>query len=92
LEKVIIKFDLEAKTSYEHLRIGPPFLSQLALRYYNALFDFPPERWLRLRKEFGHDTFTSDRHCVLDIRGILEDTRPFRTLKITHFEVRKRAV
>jgi hypothetical protein len=90
LEKVIVEFTLEAKTSYERLRNGAPFLSQLALRYYKALFDFPPEDWLRVRRNLGHDTFTSDSHCALDIRGTLADTHPLRTLRITHFEVRKR--
>jgi|GEM_PF-1915632 len=91
MEKVTIKFGFEARDSFEELKKGSPFISQLAVRYYNELFEIPPEKWGRIRRENNHDTFVSEKHCVIDIRGVIEDTQPTRTLNITHFELRKKA-
>jgi hypothetical protein len=90
MEKVIIKFSLEALDSFEELKKGTPFISQMAVRYYNELFEIPPEKWGRIRRENNTDTFVSEKHFVFDIRGVIEDTLPTRTLNITHFELRKK--
>lgn len=90
MEKVVIKFSLEAHDSFEELKKGSPFISQMAFRYYNELFEIPPEKWGRIRRENNQDTFVSEKHCVLDIRGLIEDTHPVRTLNVTHFELRKK--
>lgn len=90
MEKVRVEFSFEANASLETLRKGPPFIAQLAIRYYNELFEIPPENWGRIRRENGWDTFVSEKHCVFDIRGVIEESRPARTLNITHFELRKK--
>ncbi len=89
MEKVRIGFSLEANHSFEKLRHGPPLIAQLAIRYYNELFEIPPEKWGRIRHENGRDTFVSEKHCIFDIRGIIEDADPIRILNVTHFELRK---
>jgi hypothetical protein len=90
LERVRIEFSLEARDDFEVLRTGPPLVAQLAIRCYNELFEIPPETWGRIRRENGRDTFVSEHHSIFDIRGIIEDTTPMRTLNITHFELRKK--
>ena len=90
MERVNVEFSLEARDSFEALRAGLPLAAQLAIRYYNQLFEIPPETWGRLRRENNQDTFVSEHHCIFDIRGMIEDTTPIRTLNITHFELRKR--
>jgi len=90
MEKVRVEFSVEAHESFEKLRKGPPFMAQLAVRFYNELFEIPPETWGRIRRENHQDTFVSEKHCVFDIRGIIEDTHPTRTLNITHFELRQK--
>lgn len=90
MEKVVIQFSLEARDSFEGLKNGTPFISQMAIRYYNELFEIPPEKWGRIRRENNQDTFVSEKHCIFDIRGLIEDTLPARTLNITHFELRKK--
>jgi hypothetical protein len=89
LEKVHVEFSHEAHDSFKNLRNGPPLIAQLAIRYYNELFEIPPETWGRFRRENGQDTFVSERHCILDIRGVIEEATPRRILRITHFELRK---
>ena len=91
MEKVRVVFSFEASESFETLKKSPPLVSQLAVRYYNELFEIPPENWGRIRRENHQDTFVSEKHCVFDIRGVVEDTPPIRTLNITHFELRKKA-
>ncbi len=89
MEKVRVEFSIEANESFQALRKGPPLIAQLALRYYNELFEIPPERWGRIRRENHWDTFVSEKHCVFDIRGVIEEAQPVRILNITHFELRK---
>lgn len=89
MEKVIVRFSHEANQSFANLRNGPPLVSHLAVNFYNELFDIPPEKWGRIRRENNSDTFVSESHCIFDIRGVIEDTTPTRTLYITHFELRK---
>lgn len=90
MEKVKVESSFEAYESFEGLRKGPPLVVPLAVRFYNELFGIPPETWGRIRRENKQDTFVSEKHCVFDIRGIIEDTHPARTLNITHFELRKK--
>ena len=91
MEKIRVFFDTEAKESFDLLKGGKDlFIAQLAIRYFNELFDFPPDHWGRMRREFGKDTFVSDNHCPFEIKGWIEDTTPTRTLHILEFSRRKR--
>jgi hypothetical protein len=91
MENVIIFMETGALKEFEALKDGEDlFISQLSVRYYNELFRFPPDRWGRVRRELGKDTFVSDRHCPFEIRGWIEDTQPKRTLHVLQFSLRKR--
>lgn len=91
MEKVRVEFSFEADESFKEIQKGSPLTSQLAIRCFNELFEIPPETWGRIRRENGVDTFVSEKHYVFDIRGVIEDTKPTRTLNVTHFELRKKA-
>lgn len=90
MEKVFVLFGTDAHRSLEALKKGSPLIAQLAIRYYNELFDIPPQKWGRIRHENGQDSFVSEKHCVFDIRGVIEGDLSKRTLSITHFELRKK--
>ncbi len=91
MERVNVVFSLEADESFKKLKKGSLLISQLAVSYYNDLFEIPPERGGIIRREYNQDTFVSEKSCIFDIRGVIEDTDPLRTLNITHFELRKKA-
>ena len=89
MEKVKVIFDPRAKTEYDNIRNGDnAFHSQLALRYYNDLFRFPPDHWGRLRRQYGCVHFVSEDHCIFDIRATLEETAPVKTLNVLYFQLR----
>lgn len=91
MENILIYFETSAKEDFESLRGGGDlFISQLATRYYNQLFRFPPQHWGKMRHELGNDTFVSDRHCPFEIRGWIEETAPLRTLHIVKFALRNK--
>jgi hypothetical protein len=39
-------------------------LKDLIIQRLEALEDFPPEKWFELRRQKGHDVFTSDNQIV----------------------------
>lgn len=45
-----------------------PDLKEIIIRRLRALEDFPPEKWFELRRQKGHDVFTSD-HQIVHISG-----------------------
>jgi len=67
MERVNIVFSYEAQESFEKLRNGTLLVSQLAVSYYNDLFEIPPERGGIIRREYNQDTFVSEKSCILDI-------------------------
>lgn len=84
-----IDFKSSAFDSYEKLS-NDPRLGGLAKRYFNELFDFPPERWGKLRKGFGKDTFVSDTHAPFIIKVIAEEEQDASVrLYVTEFRLRE---
>ena len=91
MENINVIFDTEALQGFIALRNGESlFTAQLATRYYNQLFRFPPEHWGKVRHEFGLDTFISDSHCPFEIHGWIEETQPSRTLHVFRFSLKNR--
>jgi hypothetical protein len=91
MEKIDIYFETGAFENFSALKDGADlFTAQLAVKYYNQLFRFPPEHWGRVRRELGKDTFVSDRHCPFEIKGWIEETAPLRTLHILKFAIRNK--
>ena len=41
-----------------------PDLKEIIIQRLEALEDFPPEKWFELRRQKGHDVFTSDNQIV----------------------------
>jgi len=41
-----------------------PDLKEMIIQRLEALEDFPPEKWFELRRQKGHDVFTSDNQIV----------------------------
>lgn len=65
-------------------------LGDLAWRHYRELFDFPPERWGKLRTEFGKSTFVSDRHTPFIIKVVvMEDGAGETHIYVTEFSIRR---
>ena len=89
MKKIIIDFKPIAWTSYQNLSKDKR-LGGLAKRYFDELFDFPPEQWGKLRKEFGKNTFVSDNHTPFIIKVIVaEETTDSVQLYVTEFKSRK---
>ena len=64
-------------------------LGGLAKRYYRELFDFPPGEWGRMRRQFGKNTFVSDRHVPFVIKVVMaEEKAGFIHLYVTEFRAR----
>jgi hypothetical protein len=88
LKQVIIDFKPSAFDGYSEL-LRDKRLVGLAERYYQQLFDFPPEEWGRLRREFGKGTFVSDHHTPFIIKVIVvEETKDFIKLYVVEFSRR----
>jgi hypothetical protein len=88
MKKVIVDFKQSVFEDFEGL-CGDKRLGGLAERYYRELFDFPPEEWGRLRREFGKDTFVSDHHIPFIIKVIVvEERADFIHLYVTEFSPR----
>ena len=89
MKKVIIDFKPNVWDSYEKLSKDKR-LGGLAKRYFGELFDFPPEQWGKLRKEFGKDAFVSDNHTPFIIKVIVvEDKADSVWLYVTEFSPRR---
>jgi hypothetical protein len=88
-KKIIIEFKPIALEHFEKLTLDKRF-GGLALKFYRELFDFPPEEWGRLRKEYGKETFVSDKHIPFVIQVIVvEETDDHLKLYVTEFDRRK---
>lgn len=88
MKKVIVDFKQSAFEDFEALSEDKR-LGGLARRYYQELFDFPPEEWGRLRREFGKDTFVSDHHIPFIIKVVMvEERAEFIHLYVTEFSLR----
>jgi hypothetical protein len=88
VKKVTIDFKPAAWDSYDKLSKDKR-LGGLAKRYYNELFDFPPEQWGKLREEFGKNTFVSDNHTPFIIKVIVvEEKADLIWLYVTEFSRR----
>lgn len=74
MKKIIIDFKPDAFAEYERW-CKDKRLGGLAKRYFQELFDFPPEEWGRLRKEFGKDTFVSDNHTPFIIKVVVVEEK-----------------
>ncbi|HXL74152.1 MAG TPA: hypothetical protein VN963_11075 [bacterium] len=89
MKKIIIDFKPTAWDSYDKLS-NEKRMGGLAKRYYEEMFDFPPERWGKLRKEFGKITFVSDNHVPFIIKVIVvEEQSDSIWLYVTEFRYRK---
>lgn len=88
MKKVIVDFKQSAFEDFEAL-CGDKRLGGLAQRHYQELFDFPPEEWGRLRREFGKETFVSDHHIPFIIKVVVvEERAEFIHLYVTEFSSR----
>ena len=88
IKKVIIDFKPSAFGNYERLSKDKR-LGGLAKRYYDELFDFPPDHWGKLREEFGKNTFVSDHHTPFIIKVIVvEEKEDSVRLYVTEFSRR----
>jgi hypothetical protein len=88
MKKIIVDFKQSAFDNFEALsrdkRVGG-----LAQKFYRELFDFPPEEWGRLRREFGKDTFVSDRHIPFIIKvAVVEEKPELVHLYVTEYRLR----
>ncbi len=64
-------------------------LGGLARKYYRELFDFPPGEWGRMRRQFGKNTFVSDRHIPFVIKVVVvEERADLAHLYVTEFKAR----
>lgn len=64
-------------------------LGGLAKKYYQELFDFPPGEWGRMRRQFGKNTFVSDRHIPFVIKVVVAEERADGVhLYVTEFKAR----
>ena len=89
MKKIIIDFKPTAFDSYERLSKDKR-LGGLAKRYYDELFNFPPEQWGKLREEFGKNTFVSDNHTPFIIKVIVvEEKTDSVWLYVTEFSRRR---
>ncbi len=89
MKKVVIDFKPTAFESYQRLSRDNR-LGGLAKRYYDELFDFPPEKWGKLREEFGKSAFVSDTHTPFIIKVIVaEEKADLLWLYVTEFSLRK---
>jgi len=88
MKNIIVDFKPSAFEGLSAL-LSDKRLGGLAKRYYEELFDFPPEEWGRLRHEFGKDAFVSDRHTPFIIKVIVvEETEDYTRLYVTEFSRR----
>jgi hypothetical protein len=90
VKKVVIDFKPNAWSGYQGL-LGNKRWGGVAKKYYDELFEFPPEEWGRMRREFGKITFVSDRHMPFVIQVIVvEQTASLLHLYVTEFKARER--
>jgi hypothetical protein len=89
MKKVVIDFKPSAYVNYQRLAADKRW-GGLAKRYYDELFDFPPEKWGRMRKSFGKDCFVSDRHTPFVIKLVIAEEKTDRLwLYVTQFTRRE---
>ncbi len=85
MKKVVIDFKPSVFESYGRLSSDKRW-GGMAKRYYDELFDFPPEKWGKLRRDFGKDCFVSDRHTPFVIKVVVvEDKADHLWLYVTQF-------
>lgn len=89
MKKVLIDFKQSAFEDFKGISADKR-LGGLAKKYYRALFDFPPEEWGKMRREFGKNTFVSDRHVPFVIKVVVvEEKAGFIHLYVTEFKPRR---
>ena len=59
-----IRYRESAQDELEVIIKKHPDLKQIIIQRLQALEDFPPEKWFELRRQKGHDVFTSDNQIV----------------------------
>ncbi len=88
MKKIIVDFKPGAYESFSRLAADKR-LGGLARKFYQELFDFPPDEWGRLRTEFGKNTFVSDNHMPFIIKVVAEERDGELYLYVTEFSLRR---
>ena len=90
MKEVRIDFKQSAFEDFKELSAHQR-LGGLAKRYYRELFDFPPGEWGRMRREFGKNTFVSDRHMPFVIKVVVAgEDAGWVHLYVTEFKAREK--
>jgi hypothetical protein len=92
VEKFQVILDDEATSDFEMLVTSKRY-GQLAYRYLQELYDFPPKAWGDVHVKEGLSYFKSDNHVIFDVQGkIISDARGHAYgVKITRFRLRRKS-